>query len=110
MSKTTDIPAQVGNTIKAPTIVDLDTPIARGDQIIASLTLRRPKSGELRGVSLVELTQMDVTAIAKVLPRICDPFLTADDIAKLEAPDLMQIGTEIAIFLLPKSATASLAA
>jgi hypothetical protein len=53
---------------------------------------------------------MDVTAIAKVLPRICDPFLTADDIAKLEAPDLMQIGTEIAIFLLPKSATASLAA
>lgn len=53
---------------------------------------------------------MDVTAIAKVLPRICDPFLTPEDVNKLEAPDLLKIGTEIALFLLPKDVTASLAA
>ena len=110
MSKTTDIPAQAGSTLTKPTTVDLDWPIARGDQVIASLTLRRPKAGELRGISLVELTQMDVTAIAKVLPRICDPFLTPEDVNKLEAPDLLKIGTEIALFLLPKDVTASLAA
>ncbi|HWX66050.1 MAG TPA: phage tail assembly protein [Rhodanobacter sp.] len=110
MSKTTDIPAQTGSVVTAPTTVTLDSPIARGDQLIASLHLRRPKAGELRGVSLVELTQMEVGAIAKVLPRICDPFLTADDINKLEAPDLLKIGTEIALFLLPKDVSASLAA
>lgn len=53
MSKTTDIPAQTGSFITKPTTVDLDTPIARGDQVIATITLRRPKAGELRGISLV---------------------------------------------------------
>lgn len=107
MSKSTDIPAVADN---APVTVTLDSPIVRGDQTIDSLSLRRPKAGELRGISLAELAQLDVTAIAKVLPRICDPFLTPDDINKLEAPDLMQIGSEILAFLLPKAARASLAA
>lgn len=107
MTKTTDIPAQQNN---APGTVTLDTPIVRGDQTISSISLRRPKAGELRGISLVELSQMEVSAVIKVLPRICDPFLTPDDINKLEAPDLLQIGTEIATFLLPKSVSASLSA
>jgi len=106
MTKHTDIPAQPNN---ATATVTLDTPITRGEQTISNITLRRPKAGELRGVSLADLAQMEVSAIAKVLPRISDPFLTSEDINKLEAPDLMAIGTEILHFLLPKDVKASLA-
>ena len=46
--------------------VTLDTPIRRGTTSIDSITLRKPNSGELRGVSLVELLQMDVGSLIKV--------------------------------------------
>lgn len=43
--------------------ITLDTPIKRGDQVISVLTLRKPGSGELRGVSLMDLMRMDVSAL-----------------------------------------------
>ena len=56
--------------------VILDTPIRRGTTHIESITLRKPNSGELRGVSLAELLQMDVNSLIKVVPRISTPTLT----------------------------------
>ena len=46
-----DKAADVADT-KDPNTVQLDTPIKRGDGHITSVTLRKPNSGELRGVSL----------------------------------------------------------
>ena len=54
-----DKAADVADT-KDPNTVQLDTPIKRGDGHITSVTLRKPNSGELRGVSLAELLQMKV--------------------------------------------------
>jgi hypothetical protein len=39
--------------------VTLDTPIQRGSNSVTSLVLRKPKTGELRGVQLASLLQMD---------------------------------------------------
>jgi len=97
MSKQTFIPAT------APTVT-LDEPIQRGDQTISEISLRKPNAGELRGVSLVELAQLDVSALHKVLPRITAPPLTEADISKLCLADLLALGAEIAGFFARKDA------
>ena len=84
--------------------VTLDTPIRRGTTSINSITLRKPNSGELRGVSLVELLQMDVGSLIKVLPRISSPSLTAVEVAGMDPADLLALSSKISGFLLQKSA------
>ena len=84
--------------------VNLDTPIRRGTTSIESITLRKPNSGELRGVSLVELLQMDVGSLIKVLPRISSPSITAVEVAGMDPADLLALSSKISGFLLQKSA------
>nr|WP_315210831.1 phage tail assembly protein [uncultured Albidiferax sp.] len=86
--------------------VTLDTPLKRGDTSITTVTLRRPKAGELRGVSLTELLQLDVNALQTVLPRITQPILLKTDVADMDPADLVQLGTKVINFLLPKAARA----
>lgn len=88
--------------------ITLETPIQRGEQTITSITLRKPASGELRGLALSELLQLDVSALQKVLPRISSPTLTEQDVGRLDPADLVQMGSKVAGFLLPKSAQADL--
>ncbi|MGY2313559.1 phage tail assembly protein [Pseudomonas sp. SDO5522_S412] len=83
--------------------VILDTPIRRGTSTIESITLRKPNSGELRGVSLAELLQMDVNSLIKVLPRISSPTLTTVEVTSMDPADLVALSTKITGFLLQKS-------
>lgn len=87
-----------------PNTITLDQPIKRGDAEITSVELRRPASGELRGLNLTDLLQMDVAALQRVLPRITTPTLTEQEIAALDPADLLQLGSTVAGFLLPKAA------
>jgi hypothetical protein len=84
----------------------LDTPIVRGSQTIDRITLRKPKSGELRGVSLSDLVNLDVAALSKVLPRISAPTLTEMDVANIDPADLVQLGGIFAGFLMSKAVKA----
>ncbi|WP_372450166.1 phage tail assembly protein [Paraburkholderia aspalathi] len=92
-----------------PAVVDdpnsytLDTPVVRGNQTIERVTLRRPKSGELRGVSLSDLVSLDVSALSRVLPRISSPTLTEQDVANIDPADLVQLGGIFAGFLMTKA-------
>ncbi|BBE51148.1 Tail protein [Ferriphaselus amnicola] len=81
----------------------LEQPIARGDTPITTLDLRKPNAGELRGLNLTDLLQMDVAALQRVLPRITSPALTEHDVAQMDPADLMQCGSVVAGFLLPKA-------
>ena len=83
--------------------ITLDTPIIRGETSITSITLRKPASGELRGVSLVDLASMDVLSLRKVLPRITTPTLTDIEIGRMDPADLLQCGVAVGSFLLKKS-------
>lgn len=83
--------------------ITLDTPIKRGDQVITELTLRKPSSGELRGIALTDLLQMNVTSLTKILPRLTSPSLTEQDVGRMDPADLVQCGSQVADFLLPKS-------
>jgi len=83
--------------------ITLDTPIQRGSETVTAVTLRKPAAGELRGCNLTDLLQMDVAALQTVLPRITTPPLTKVDVAGMDPADLLQLGTEVAGFLLPKA-------
>lgn len=83
--------------------VTLDTPITRGKNVIDSITLRKPQSGELRGVQLVDLLNMDVATLIKILPRISAPSITAPEVAGMDPADLLACGSKISSFLLQKS-------
>jgi len=85
-------------------VVTLDTPLQRGETLIETVTIRKPMAGELRGVSLIELMQMDVLALRKVLPRITAPTLTDLEIGRMDPADLVQCGVAVSSFLLSKSA------
>lgn len=83
--------------------VTLDTPISRGKTTINTLNLRKPQSGELRGIQLIELLNMDVATLIKILPRITSPSITAPEAAGMDPADLLACGSKISAFLLQKS-------
>jgi len=86
----------------------LDTPLTRGSQKITKVTLRKPKSGELRGVSLSDLVNLDVSALSRVLPRISSPTLTEQDVANIDPADLVMLGGIFVGFLMPKAVKSKL--
>lgn len=82
--------------------VTLDTPIKRGETTITEINVRKPQSGELRGLNLNDILQMDVNALTKLLPRITSPALTEAEASALDPADLVQLGHEVGSFLVPK--------
>ncbi|QKV52381.1 phage tail assembly protein [Comamonas antarctica] len=83
--------------------VKLDQPLKRGEQFIETVTLRKPRSGELRGIKLTELLNLDVVALQMLMPRITTPTLTTQDVAALDPADLTELGVRVASFFVRKS-------
>ena len=81
--------------------ITLDTPIQRGENTLNSLTIRSPKkAGHLRGLNTMDIVQMNVDTLIKLLPRITD--LTEKEVNDMDPADLLQLGSEVASFLMPK--------
>lgn len=89
---------------KVTKTITLDQPIVRGNHSILTLTIRKPTAGELRGIKLMDLANMDVSALVTVLPRITMPSLLKQEIEQMDPADLSEIGIEVALFLAKKSA------
>ncbi len=64
---------------------------------VTKIKIRAPKAGELRGLSLLSVSQVDLDTVLVLAPRISD--LTRSDMENLPAGDLMQIGFIILAFL-----------
>lgn len=83
-----------------------DEPIMFGGKVLieagTEIMVRKPGSGELRGLKLTELIQLDVASLETIAPRITTPVIMKGAI--LDPADLMQLGGEVMDFLLPKSA------
>jgi len=98
----TDIPdAQPANQFET---IELDTPLKRGNKTIKDITLRRPKAGELRGLSMTDLLNLDVNATITLLPRISQPALTEAELRDMDASEIANLGGAVVDFLLPKRA------
>lgn len=87
----------------------LDEPIRRGNTDIGQVVLRKPSSGELRGVRLDDLLSGDVNALLLVLPRISMPTLVKHEVDGLDPADLAKFGEVIIGFFLPKAQREKLA-
>lgn len=98
MTKTEQLPTNPNTET-----VTLETPLVRGEQSISTLTLTKPKSGNLRGVSLADLLKLDVDTIIKVVPRISSPSLTEHEVAELDPADLVKVSTAVVGFFVPAS-------
>lgn len=109
-----DLDTQATAPIEAPleenipdNVVVLDTPVKRGTSEIDRLTLRKPQSGELRGLHMATLLQMDVQSLIKLLPRITSPGLTEPEVAAMDPADLLACGSKVSDFLLQKRVRAA---
>ncbi len=80
--------------------VTLSDPIKRGELKIERVTLRKPRAGELRGITLQDLINTDIVAILKVIPRISDPVLTPHECNDLDPADLAEMGGTIRGFFM----------
>jgi hypothetical protein len=91
-------------TATAQNTITLDAPLSRGETTIDTLTLRKPTAGELRGIALTDVLQMQTDALIRLIPRLSTPSLTEAEIRHMDPADLVQCGSEIAGFLLTKQA------
>lgn len=86
----------------------LDFPvIVSGNEILAAGTtiqVNKPMSGSLRGITLTALLQLDYAALETIAPRITVPILHKAYVQGMDPADLMQLGSEVMDFLLPKAA------
>ncbi|WP_409306172.1 phage tail assembly protein [Pectobacterium sp. B1J-3] len=92
---------------KNDNVVTLETPIQRGETVIDTITLIKPNTGTLRGVSLAAVANSDVDAMIKVLPRMTVPALTETEITRMELPDMIAVAGKVIGFLTPKSPQAT---
>ena len=83
---------------KETTEITLSKPIKQGDREISEITLRKPMAGELRGIKLLDIMQMDVSAYIPLLPRICTPVLNEVQVHQLDPVDLVQVMTAVQSF------------
>lgn len=92
---------QPGAKPGATVTITLSEPIERdGAAPIATITLRKPRAGELRGLSVSNLVNSDVGSIITVIPRICEPYVHDHEAANLAADDLAEIGGAIVGFFM----------
>ena len=90
-------------------IVELDTPIMRGAQKIASVEIRKPFGGDMRGLSLQAIQQADINAMIVLIPKVTNPPLTPHEVeTALEPADLLSIAGTISGFFFSKADRAML--
>ncbi len=91
------------NTNPDERVIELDTPLVRGETTIERITVRKPSAGALRGLSLMALSTLDVASLQTLLPRISQPMLTPQEVARLDPPDLMALGMAVNVFFMTKA-------
>ena len=104
----TSLLAATAAVVLASFVLDYD--LALAGQVVhpagTRITVRKPGAGELRGLTLVSLGQGDYASLETLAPRITSPVLKKEHVAAMDPADLMQLGSEVIDFLLPKAAKA----
>lgn len=72
--------------------VTLTSPIMRGEQVIAEVTVRKPMGGDLRGTTAPNILMMDMDTMLTILPRVTMPSLLDVELHNAVDPlDLMEL-------------------
>ncbi len=90
-------------TVLNKTVVELEQPIIQGETKITQLTLRKPSAGELRGIKLMQLMELDPDAFFQLIPRICTPVVTIGQLHSMDSTDFLEVMAKITNMLEKKS-------
>ena len=74
--------------------VRLSAPVKIDGKDMTEITLRCPKTGELRGLMLANVLQMETSALLKLLPRITTPSMSEAQLADLPPADFLALTKE----------------
>jgi hypothetical protein len=83
---------------KSNVTVSLFRPLQKGDATVYSITLTEPSVGELRGLKLSDILQMDVTAHMTLWSRINAEGLSVHELNELSVADLTQLSSKTMLF------------
>lgn len=78
--------------------VTLSTPVVIDGKETSFIDIRKPKAGELRGLKLSDILQMDCTAMMALLPRITTPPLDAAQLGELDLADFTTMSVKTVSF------------
>jgi hypothetical protein len=81
--------------------ITLTTAVEIDGKQVKKISIREPKAGELRELSVLDVVLLKATAITTLTPRIS--VLTERHMANMGAADLLVIGVAIADFFAPAS-------
>ncbi|MCB2048560.1 MAG: phage tail assembly protein [Novosphingobium sp.] len=104
MTDTPDKPVAVAEQTDAKprAKVPLEQSIARAGGDIAEVSVRRPDPGELEGLSLRDVIDMEAGSMRRLLARITEPALLPGELATMNPADFTALSGEAANFLLPR--------
>lgn len=90
------------------TTVTLHDPIPYGSGTLAEIKIRRPTTGDLRGVKVAQMHDFDFGILQDILPRISLQPLTAQQVGSISLPDGMELMMVISgFFVRPRADTPS---
>ncbi len=74
----------------------LQYPIKRGETTVDTLTVTKPLVGQLKGLKITDIVQMDTVACEKLLPRITE--LTPTEVLSLDPYDFTMLMEKVVGF------------
>lgn len=87
--------------------IKLTRPLTAGrPEPITAVTLREPASGDLRGLKLTDIMQMDVAAMTRLIPRLTNPALAPSEVEALGPADFMSLCTGVVGFFFTEAQVA----
>jgi Phage tail assembly chaperone proteins, E, or 41 or 14 len=81
--------------------VKLSQPLAIDGKEVDHVVLHRPRPGELRGLSLISVLQMDFNTMIRLIPRVSEPSLNGCAVATMQVVDFVKFATEIVLLFVP---------
>lgn len=82
--------------------VILSKPLTWGGRTIETVTMRRPMSGDLRGIKIAGISEMDVNTILALVPRISMVPMPAQVVNDIDPADVVALGEAISGFFTPE--------
>lgn len=98
MTEAIDKPEAIAPAGFTETVTLKRKPVQRGSQAITTISLREPTAGDLRGLALPDVLQMQQQALATLLPRISWPALTPAEYAALHVADFTALAVKVVGF------------
>jgi len=85
-------------TDTAVTTVALNHPIQAAGKTVTEIRLRKPKTGELRGLHITQLLAGEPASLTTLIARLADPILTEAEVAEVDLGDFTRCYGAIARF------------